>query len=385
MAAGLTPIRRVVTGNDAQGRSKVMWDGPAPNSHEASLSSGRGHTDIWVWEETPLPINGTTDDGNIRYTFCGPPGGGHFRVVQARALPAGYDRAKDPDVVAPHPPQLRKGGAGVWERGGNSLYESSMHKTQTLDYGIVIGQGRDLILDDCRLAMNTGDTVIQVGAWHQWHLPRGVKMAFDMIYADFGPDGKGLAQGNDQPLPAPKLPAGVKPARRIVTIDRTEGRGELVGDTAAPDVRLDPARPGFAVHRLWVADSHPAKMAYETLHLPHRLEPPARGSVCRVFDYPPDATWKSKVGEAEVKSYFTMMGSPGASTYSASAPHPYMQKTRTVDFCCVLDGDITLVLDTQEVAMAAGDIAVLRGANHAWSNRSSKPARVSVCSHDGKE
>jgi hypothetical protein len=196
------PIRRVVTGNDAQGRSKVMWDGPAPNSHEASLSSGRGHTDIWVWEETPLPINGTTDDGNIRYTFCGPPGGGHFRVVQARALPAGYDRAKDPDVVAPHPPQLRKGGAGVWERGGNSLYESSMHKTQTLDYGIVIGQGRDLILDDCRLAMNTGDTVIQVGAWHQWHLPRGVKMAFDMIYADFGPDGKGLAQGNDQPLRA---------------------------------------------------------------------------------------------------------------------------------------------------------------------------------------
>jgi hypothetical protein len=37
------------------------------------------------------------------------------------------------------------------------------------------------------------------------------------------------------------------------------------------------------------------------------------------------------------------------------------------------------------VAMTAGDIAVLRGANHAWSNRSSKPARISVCSHDGKE
>jgi hypothetical protein len=260
-----------------------------------------------------------------------------------------------------------------------------MHKTQTLDYGIVIGQGRDLILDDGRLDMNTGDTVIQVGAWHQWYLPKGVKMAFDMIYADFGPDGKGLAVGNDRPLPAPTLPAGVKPARRIVTIDKLEGRSELVSDTAAPDVRTDPARPGFAVHRLWVADGHPAKMVYETLHLPHTLTPPARGSVCRVYDHPPDATWKGKVGEAEVRAYFKMMGSPEASTGSTHAPHPYMQKTRTVEFACVLDGEITLVLDTQEVPMKAGEIAVLRGANHAWSNRSGNPARVSVCSHDGKE
>ena len=97
----LTPIRRVVTGNDAQSRSKVVWDGPAPNSHEASLGSGRGHTDIWVWNETPLPINGAGDDGNLKYIFSGPPGGGHFRVVQARARPADYDRSKDPGNIIP--------------------------------------------------------------------------------------------------------------------------------------------------------------------------------------------------------------------------------------------------------------------------------------------
>jgi len=382
--SSLPPIRRVVTGNDAQGRSKVVWDGPAPNSHESSPGSGRGHTDIWVWEETPLPINGASDDGNLKYVFAGPPGGGHFRVVQARARPADYDRSKDPEVIAPHPPKLQAGSQGLWVRGGNSMYESAMHKTQTLDYGIVLKTGRDLVLDDCRLAMNVGDIVIQVGAWHLWCYPNGVQMAFDMIYADF-PDGpKGLAQGNDKPLPAPKLPPGVKPARRIVTIDRTEGRGELVSDTPAPDVRLDPARSGYACARLWVADGHPAKMVYETLHLPHTIEPPPSGSVCRVIDYPPDATWKGKVGAFEVAAFFKAMGSPGASTYSPSAPHPYMQKTRTVDFCCVLEGEITLVLDAQEVNMRAGEIAVLRGANHAWSNRSSKPARVSVCTHDGK-
>jgi len=190
----------------------------------------------------------------------------------------------------------------------------------------VINNGRDLVLDDCRLPMNVGDIVVQVGAWHQWCFPKGAQMAFDMIWADFGNDGKGLAQGNDKPFPAPKLPPGVKPARRIVTIDRSEGRGELVGDTAAPDVRLDPARPGYACARLWVANGHPAKMVYETLHLPHTIEPPPSGSVCRVIDYPPDATWKGKVGAAEVASFFKAMGSPGASTYSLAAPHPYMQK-----------------------------------------------------------
>ena len=31
----LTPIRRVVTGNDENGKSKVVWDGPSPGTHEA--------------------------------------------------------------------------------------------------------------------------------------------------------------------------------------------------------------------------------------------------------------------------------------------------------------------------------------------------------------
>ncbi len=383
--SSLTPIRRVVTGKDAQGRSKVQWDGPAPNSHEASLGSGRGHTDLWVWHETPLPINGANDDGNLPYIFSGPIGGGHFRVVQARAKPADYDRSKDAEVIAPHAPKPRVPGQGLWDRGGNSLYESAMHKTQTLDYGIVIHNERDLVLDDCKLPMRVGDIVVQVGAWHQWHFPDGARMAFDMIWADFGADGKGLAAGNDKPLPAPAVPAGVKPARRIVSIDKREGEGVLVSDSAAPDIRLDPARPGYAAHRLWVANTYPPTMVYETLHLPHTIEPPANGSVCRVIDYPPDAAWKGKVGEAEVKAFFKAMGSPGASTYAANAPHPYMQKTRTVDFVCILDGEITLVLDTEEVAMKQGEIAVLRGANHAWSNRTSKPARISVCTHDGKE
>jgi uncharacterized cupin superfamily protein len=76
------------------------------------------------------------------------------------------------------------------------------------------------------------------------------------------------------------------------------------------------------------------------------------------------------------------MGSPGVSTWSPNAKHPYMQKTKTFDFCFVLDGEVTLVLDDAEVNLSAGDTIVNRGGNHAWSNRSDKPARVYIASHD---
>ena len=79
------------------------------------------------------------------------------------------------------------------------------------------------------------------------------------------------------------------------------------------------------------------------------------------------------------------MGSPGASTYSAKAPHPYMQKTRTLDFCLVLEGEITLVLDTEEVQLRAGDTVVQRGTNHAWSNRTQENAVIAFVLIDSQE
>ena len=102
----------------------------------------------------------------------------------------------------------------------------------------------------------------------------------------------------------------------------------------------------------------------------------------RVLTFPPDKTWKAKVGETEVRAYFAAMGSPGASAYSPRAPHPYMQETRTVDFCFVLKGEIVLVLDDGETVLKAGDCVVHRGGRHAWSNRSDAPAVVYIASHD---
>ena len=384
--SSLKALRRVVTGNDERGRSKVVWDGPAPNAHESSMGSGRGHTDLWVWNDTPPSVSGASDEGNLPYEFPCPPNGGHLRVVQGRSRPADYDLSRDPDVVAPHAPKARHEGARVWDRGGNSLFSSAFHKTQTIDYGILIGGERQLILDDCTLTMKPGDIVVQVGAWHQWSNAReGALMVFDMFAARFVDGAAGLAQGNDKPLqPKAKLPDGMKATRRIVTTDREAGKGSLVSDGPAPDVRFDPGRPGYALERLWVTDEHPARIVYESLHLPHVLQPPAGGTVCHVDTIPPDDMWKGKVGSTEVKAWFAAVGASAASTYSPLAPHPYMQKTKTLEFCIVLEGEAVLVLDTQEVSVRAGDIVIQRGTNHAWSNRSGTPARIAIATHDAR-
>jgi mannose-6-phosphate isomerase-like protein (cupin superfamily) len=167
-----------------------------------------------------------------------------------------------------------------------------------------------------------------------------------------------------------------RPVRRIVTIDDADGRSRPLSIGPITDVSRDPARPGYASSHIWAAgiNSRDADLRKAGVH--KTIEPPSKGSVCRVITFPPDAVYAGKVGATEVAAFFAAVGSPDASTYSPKAPHPYMQKTRTLDFCLVLEGRITLVLDTQEVDLEAGDTVIQRGTNHAWSNRSSEPCVI---------
>jgi mannose-6-phosphate isomerase-like protein (cupin superfamily) len=154
----------------------------------------------------------------------------------------------------------------------------------------------------------------------------------------------------------------MRPIRRIVCIDDEKGKSKAIHDGPSPDVRTDPARPGFSSTRIWVTDATPARIkgVRETVHLPHTLEPPSGGSVCRIVAFPPDRAFRG----------------------GARGPHAGMQKTRTLDFCLVLEGEITLVLDGEEVELKAGDTVVQRGTRHAWSNRSDSPCVVAISSHD---
>ncbi len=174
------PLRRLVTGEDAAGRSDVTWDGPG---HQAAtgMGGGRIHTDFWIWNQTP-PLLDETDDAATRgYNFPGPADGGHLRIVQGRGRPADFSRDNDETAEALHAAVPEEDGR-IWSRGGRDSFSSHMHKTQTIDYAVLLDGGRELELDEETVRFYPGDFVVDVGGWHRWQTPpEGSSMAFDMF------------------------------------------------------------------------------------------------------------------------------------------------------------------------------------------------------------
>jgi mannose-6-phosphate isomerase-like protein (cupin superfamily) len=185
MTPKLKPIRRVVTGNDAQGRSRVLFDSAAPNANPGAVSPSNGMTDLWVYKTSPAPISGERDDGRLPFSFEPPEEGGHLRVVQSTGKPADHDPARDKSAVARHPPRLRANGS-TWDQGGQDAFSSPYHKSETVDYGILLEGQRTLLLDSGRYDLKPGDMVVQLGNWHGWTNPHeGSLMAFVMMGASF--------------------------------------------------------------------------------------------------------------------------------------------------------------------------------------------------------
>ena len=380
-------IRRLVTANDSEGLSYVLLDGPSPKIHQRETGPVRGHTDLWVWNETPLPLGGLEDASEFPYDFPGSENGGHLRAVQSRSKPNSYDISKDLAIVPEHPIKVMANGRR-WDRGGSSTFVGAMHKTQTIDYAILVEGERVLQLDDREIRWQPGDVVIDVGGWHRWNSPNedGI-VVFDMITAQFidGPDG--LIQGNDKVLvglPEHPLPFGVEPTRRIVVGDCQPGLSKVISDGFSPEIYLDPARPGCATSKLWVVESFPAKLVFETIHLPYIMVPPKGGSLCRMLTLPPDKSWQGRITSEDVRNFYKDMNAPFASTSSNGGRHPYMQKTDTIDYCVIIRGEVTLILDKEERKVAAGDVVIIRGANHAWSNNTDAPVVIAIASHDAQ-
>ena len=141
-------------------------------------------TDIWVYQNLPAPIAGSRDDGNLPFHFEPPHHGGHLRVVQSNGKPKDYDPSKDPAAKPQTPTRLRPD--GVWDRGGQNFFSSPVHKSATVDYGILLEGERTLLLDRGDVNMQAGDVVVQLGNWHGWtNLNSGSLMAFVMMGATF--------------------------------------------------------------------------------------------------------------------------------------------------------------------------------------------------------
>jgi len=176
--------------------------------------------------------------------------------------------------------------------------------------------------------------------------------------------------------------------RRVVTGHDSNGKAIVVEDRAAPVVRTDPKRPGYAMTQLWITDASPAFVGNDPdpTSRPITLSPPANGTVVRIIEFPPAALELRDVDAKTAAEAFSMFGQAKALTGKAAAParHPFMHRTETVDYAVVLSGEIVMLLDDSEVALSAGDVAIQRGTHHAWTNRSDAPCRMLFVLVDGK-
>jgi hypothetical protein len=141
-------------------------------------------TDVWVYPTCPIDLSGERDDGRLPFSFEPPHAGGHLRIVQSPPKPQNYDPALDNTAVPLHEPRQRPG--GTWDKGGANAFSSPIHKSETVDYGILMQGERVLLLDRSEHVMKPGDVVVQLGNWHGWYnRGEGSLMAFVMMGASF--------------------------------------------------------------------------------------------------------------------------------------------------------------------------------------------------------
>ena len=67
-----------------------------------------------------------------------------------------------------------------------------------------------------------------------------------------------------------------------------------------------------------------------------------------------------------------------------TSKHPAMHKTETIDYIILLKGDVTLILDEEEIDLEPFDVVVQRGTNHAWVNNGMEPALLIAVLIDSK-
>jgi mannose-6-phosphate isomerase-like protein (cupin superfamily) len=176
--------------------------------------------------------------------------------------------------------------------------------------------------------------------------------------------------------------------RRVVTGHDENGKAVVLEDGLAPAVRTNPLRPGHISVDLWKTTASPVivrRSEPDPTAGPKQIHPPPRGTVFRISEIAPETEAIRNMPPEQSRAVFAAMGNESASTAGRKVGrHPFMHRTETVDYAVVLQGEITMLLDDQDVLLRAGDVVIQRGTNHAWSNRSDKPALMLYVLIDGE-
>lgn len=170
-------------------------------------------------------------------------------------------------------------------------------------------------------------------------------------------------------------------ARRVITGHDSNGKSMVLSDGTSPLIFTSPSLPGYISHDIFRTFSSPATIAAqtpETTSGPRRQLPTPSGTVIRVSQVPPGgARAEIKPGTASASAAFAALGNLADHTGNdASAKSALMHRTETIDYVFVVAGELTLILDNEDVVLNAGDFLVQCGTNHAWENRTNSPVTV---------
>ena len=154
-------IRRVVTGHDAEGKAVIIANGEPPRSWRRP--SGLGQSLCWVTDTMPVDNAGHADSGDRDIGIPPPPHCSVFRIVD---FPPEGDNLDPADQAGQE--MLKAAGDIVKGDEGLTARHPGMHKTNTIDYAIILSGEIDMLLDEDEVHLRAGDVVVQRGTYHAW-------------------------------------------------------------------------------------------------------------------------------------------------------------------------------------------------------------------------
>lgn len=159
----LPPFKRVVTGHDAHGRAVVASLGATANVFALQAVRGTVFHEIWNSSGSPALLDNADDPTSKPLQLSPGPLGSVIRVVD---IPPDSVQNQVSDAAAAAAfAEIGQAHAGTGQ--ANSRHKL-MHRTETLDYGIVTEGEVWLVLDDTEVHLKRGDVVVQRGTNHAW-------------------------------------------------------------------------------------------------------------------------------------------------------------------------------------------------------------------------
>jgi len=151
--------RRVVTGHDVQGRSVVLMDGESPHGFFLEKAGGLQLTELWETRSSPADNSGARDAAEHERRIEPINGGTVFRIIE---YPPDSVRLKTLD------PERFFRGMGAQAANAATRKHPGMHRTDTVDYCVVLSGEIWAVLDEGEVRLRAGDCLVQRGTNHAW-------------------------------------------------------------------------------------------------------------------------------------------------------------------------------------------------------------------------